>query len=119
MTDDALEALLESWSRWATGARVRHGHCGSAEGLYRPERVADDEQRQPTIRLYSLVEIQRCERAVVALPASYRLLVAYIWLRNWPPPMSMRRAKVQPLSRGCGWVYHRAQAFGLLRQNLA
>ena len=117
MTDSQLEALLESWAAWARGSRPRYGSCGSAEKFYRPERVADDEQRQPTVHYFTLNDVLMCERAVCSLPVPYRLMTVMIWRRNFPPPMALRRAKVQPLSRGCGWPFHRQQCFGLLRQS--
>jgi hypothetical protein len=83
VSDDALETLLEQWSAWARGARIRYGRCGSAEGSYLPERVADDQARQPKIRPFREYELLACERAVTALPGPFRVLTVYVWLRNF------------------------------------
>jgi hypothetical protein len=118
MTDDTIESLLEHWSRWARGSRIRYGHCGSIEGLYRPERVRDDIARQPApVREFGLQDVFACETAVVALPEQYRVLVVVAWLHNMPPFVAIRRARLRP-SGPAAWPIHRSATFGLLRRNL-
>jgi hypothetical protein len=117
VTDDALESLLHSWTNFIR-LRWRPGTCGSAEGRYLPERVADDEQRRPQPREWTVPELRRCERAVSTLPIAYAKLVRLVWLEHRHPAAAARLANLQPVSLRA-WPAHRAQAFGYLRRSLS
>jgi len=117
MSDDALETLLEHWSRWIVGRRWKPSTCQSAEKHFRPERVADDEARRPAPKPFSEPELIACEKAVCSLPLPLGTLIRMVYVRHRDPCAAMRVANVQPKHRGA-WPLHRSTAFGMLRQAL-
>lgn len=81
--DSALDARLDDWAFWVTRRGMVVGRARSAEGNYRPERVADDEARSAR-RMVDELDALLIERTVCALdfPVTARgLLVGWYVLR--------------------------------------
>lgn len=81
LIDDALHQRLEDWSWWVAD-RGRGGYrCLSAEGRYRPPRVAE---RLPTQRVVDVDDAARIERVIChpGFPAQARdMLVSWYVMR--------------------------------------
>ena len=92
LIDDALHVRLEDWAWWVAD-RSRSGYkCLSAEGRYRPERVAE---QLPTRRVVDVHDAATIERVIChpGFPQLYRrMLVGWYVLR----------ASQQQISRRCG-----------------
>ena len=63
--DECMDARLDDWAFWVTRRGMVVGRARSAEGHYRPERVADEEQRQAR-RVVDEVDALMIERALTS-----------------------------------------------------
>jgi hypothetical protein len=57
--DDAMERLLDDWGWWARMRTSRGQRCLSAEGRYRPERVADEAMAPRMVDEAACLRIER------------------------------------------------------------
>lgn len=68
------DELMHRYGQWAK-RRFRIGFCGSMERRYRPERVADDEDRQPVTVLMAGWRAFEVQKIVQTLPLDHRMVL--------------------------------------------
>jgi len=92
------DELLHLYGRWAVGSRGGARRCGSAEGLYIPERgEALEARREPKREGLHIDDAMRAQRALTAVPDRERIVLTILYVpRRMPAEQQLRLLRIPP-----------------------
>lgn len=96
--DELMHSRMVNWSEWVLIRRA-HGHCDSAEWQYKPERIADTDQRRKELTRDFLdsSDAVRIERAISSwtFPHQWRQVIKCHYVHRMPTGVCCRNFGVR------------------------
>jgi hypothetical protein len=91
-----MDDLMTRYGRWAM-SRWTPSTCGSAEGMYRPERGSVEDRRNPPEVIMPPGDALAVQRALSEVPEKYRIVLQYLYVpQRLPAHVMLARARIPP-----------------------